>query len=360
MFWLDAGWYTGCGWDKGDWWQNVGNWTVEKERFPDGLKPVADAVHAAGSKFMVWFEPERVRKGTQLDREHPEWMLRLAGDDNALFDLGNTEARLWLTDYISEFIKKEGIDYYRQDFNFDPMPFWEKNDKPDRIGMSEIRHIEGLYAYWDSLLVRFPNLLIDNCASGGRRLDLETTSRSAPLWRTDYQYGEPNGYQCHTYGLNFYLPIHGTAVYRTDNYTFRSGLGATAVTNWEVTGRNSESIPAMQKRIADYKTIRPYFYGDYYPLTPVANMTNDDIWLAYQLNRPDKGDGIIIGFRRKNCPDESIGIKLHGLDPSASYELTDDDSGLKTTKDGMEIMNGYTLSLTDKPGSLLIRYRKID
>jgi alpha-galactosidase len=359
VFWLDAGWYTGCGWDKGDWWQNVGNWTVEKDRFQNGLKPVSDAVHAAGSKFMLWFEPERVRKGTQFEKEHPEWLLRLPGDDNALFDLGNPEARLWLTDYISDFIKKEGIDYYRQDFNFDPQPYWEKNDKPDRIGISEIRHIEGLYAYWDSLLVRFPKLLIDNCASGGRRLDLETTTRSAPLWRTDYQYGEPNGYQCHTYGLSFYLPIHGTSVYKTENYTFRSGLGATMVMNWEVTGRNSEPIPAIQKCIADYKSLRPYFYGDYYPLTGTQNMTQDNVWLAYQLNRPDKGDGIVIGFRRKDCMVESIDVKLRGLDPASNYELQDVDSGKKIVKTGTEIMHGYVLLLSDKPGSLLIKYRKV-
>ncbi|MDP4283651.1 MAG: alpha-galactosidase [Bacteroidota bacterium] len=290
VFWLDAGWYTGSGWDKknGSWWQNVGNWTVDKERFPNGLKPVADAVHEAGAKFMVWFEPERVRPGTDFDREHPEWLIKLPGNDNYLFNLGNPKARLWLTDYISDFIKKEGIDYYRQDFNFDPMPYWQANDKPNRTGISEIRHIEGLYAYWDSLLVRFPQLLIDNCASGGRRIDLETTSRSAPLWRTDYQYGEPNGYQCHTFGLEFYLPIHGTAIYKTDSYTFRSSLSAAAVMNWEVTGRNSEPIPAIQKRIEDYKKLRPYFYADYYPLTEGRNDTRDNVWLAYQLNRPDQ------------------------------------------------------------------------
>ncbi len=358
VFWLDAGWYTGCGWDKGDWWQNVGNWTVEKDRFPNGLKPVSDAVHAAGAKFMLWFEPERVRKGTQFDKEHPEWMLRLPGDDNALFDLGNKEARLWLTDYISDFIKKEGIDYYRQDFNFDPQPFWEKNDKPDRIGMSEIRHIEGLYAYWDSLLVRFPKLLIDNCASGGRRLDLETTSRSSPLWRTDYQYGEPNGYQCHTYGLSFYLPISGTSVYKTENYSFRSGLGATMVMNWEVTGRNSESIPAIQKCIADYKALRPYFYGDYYPLTGTQNMTLDSVWLAYQLNRPDKGDGIVIAFRRKDSMTESVEVRLRGLDPASTYELVNEGSD-RVVKKGSELMQGLVLTLSEKPGSLLIKYRKI-
>jgi len=361
VFWLDAGWYTGCGWDKkdGEWWQNVGNWTVDKDRFPDGLKPVADAVHKTGTKFMVWFEPERVVEGTQLYTEHPEWLIKLPKSKNALFDLGNDKARIWLTDYISNFLKNEGIDYYRQDFNFDPKPYWDVNDKPDRIGISEIKHIEGLYAYWDSLLVRFPKLLIDNCASGGRRIDLETTSRSSPLWRTDYQYGEPNGYQCHTFGLNFYLPIHGTAIYKTDGYTFRSGLGGTAVMNWEVTGKNSEPIPAIQKRILDYKNLRPYFYADYYPLTENLKNTGDDVWLAYQLNRTKDNDGIIVAFRRNNCLQESIKVKLRGLDKAADYELVDDDTGKRTIQKGEVLCNEFALSLPEKEKSLLIRYKRV-
>lgn len=358
QFWLDAGWYTGCnGLVKGGQWHlNVGNWTVEKTRFPDGLRPVAEAVHQTGAKFMVWFEPERVVEGTMLYNEHPEWLLKLPKSKNSLFDMGNEKARIWLTDYISDFLEKEGIDNYRQDFNFDPKPYWDANDKPDRIGMSEIRHIEGLYAFWDSLLVRFPNLLIDNCASGGRRLDLETTSRSAPLWRTDYQYGEPNGYQCHTFGLNFYLPIHGTAIYKTDGYTFRSGLGATTVLNWEITGKSSESLAAIQKRIQDYKNIRPYFYADYYPLTESLNNTGDDVWLAYQLNRPSENDGIIIAFRRKDCPQETVEVKLRGLAAEADYELTDDDTGKKTIVKGSELAKGFTLSIPEKPSSVMIKY----
>src|SRR5664280_1019326 len=323
LFWLDAGWYTGCGSFKenGGWWQNVGNWSVDKERFPHGLKAVSDAVHETGAKFMVWFEPERVRQGTQVYREHPEWLLKLQGNDNYLFDLGNTDARIWITNLISGIIKNEGIDYYRQDFNMDPYPYWSAYDTPGRIGIHEIKHIEGLYAFWDSLLVRFPELLIDNCSSGGRRIDLETTSRSAPLWRTDYQYGEPNGYQCHTYGLHFYLPVHGTAIYSTDSYTFRSGLGATAVTNWEVTGRNSEPVPAMQKSIQEFKELREYYYGDFYPLTGSVNNTRDDVWLAYQLNRPDQRDGIILAFRRSGSNEESIHVRLSGLEDNTIYEV---------------------------------------
>ncbi len=363
VFWLDAGWYTGCGWDKknGEWWQNVGNWTVDKDRFPIGLKPVADAVHQTGAKFMVWFEPERVMKGTQIYTEHRDWLLNKTPEsDNSLFNLGNKEACQWLTKYIGDLIQQEGIDYYRQDFNFDPYPYWEANDKPGRIGISEIKHIEGLYAFWDGLLERFPNLLIDNCASGGRRIDLETTSRSAPLWRTDYQYGEPNGYQCHTYGLNYYLPIHGTAIYKTDSYTFRSGLSATAVMNWEVTGKESESIPAIQKRIKDYKELRPYFYGDYYPLTESRNNTEENNWLAYQLNRPKNGDGIVIAFRRKDCSKETIQVKLGGLDKNSEYEIFLEDYGLKMNKTGSEIMAGIDLTIPQKPSSLFVRYHRIE
>jgi len=360
LFWLDAGWYTGCGWDKpkGEWWQNVGNWSVDKERFPHGLRPVADAVHGVGAKFMVWFEPERVRPETEIDREHPEWLIKIKGREDYLFDLGNKDARLWLTNHISSLIEREGIDYYRQDFNFDPMPYWEAANKPGRIGIPEIRHIEGLYAYWDSLLVKFPKLLIDNCASGGRRIDLETTSRSAPLWRTDYQYGEPNGYQCHTFGLNFYLPIHGTAIYKTDSYTFRSGLGGTAVMNWEVTGRESEAIPAIQGRIKDYLALRPYFYADYYPLTNSRNTTREGSWLAYQLNRQEKGDGIVLAFRRKECTDDTITIHLNGLEPEAKYELDYEDYNIRLQKSGKELLEGLAISIPQKPASLLIHYEK--
>ena len=122
-----------------------------------------------------------------------------------------------MQEYIGDMIEQNGIDYYRQDFNMEPDKYWARYDEPDRIGMKEIRHIEGLYAFWDYLLERFPGLLIDNCASGGRRLDLETIKRSAPLWRSDYyHYDDPDGYQCHNFGLSFFLPFHGTGILQTD------------------------------------------------------------------------------------------------------------------------------------------------
>jgi len=361
LFWLDAGWYTGCGWDKedGDWGKNVGNWTVDRERFPNGLKPISDAAHAAGAKFMVWFEPERVHKGTEL-YERQEWLLSEPNSSTRLFNLGDKEARLWLTNYLTDFFKKEGIDYYRQDFNFDPMPYWKKNDTPDRIGISEAKHIEGLYAFWDSLLVRFPNLIIDNCASGGRRIDLETTSRSTPFWRTDLELSA-TGNQCHTYGLNLYLPLHGTALFRTGSYFVRSSLSSLGVINWSVNGSNNETIFTYQKYIADFKRLRQYYYADYYPLTlPANHYMNETFWLAYQLNRPEEKDGIVLAFRRAKCLPESILVKLKGLSAGSKYELLYEDLEIKTVKSGKELMDGIEILIPEKPGSVLISYKMVE
>jgi len=265
--WLDAGWFENA---TKYWWQGVGNWTVNRTNFPRGLKPVTEAARRWGKGFVVWFEPERAYEGTWLDRVHKSWLTEIAGNPSRLLNLGDPQAREWLINHISNFIQTEGVTIYRQDFNFNPSPYWEKMDAPDRVGIAEMKHITGLYAYWDALLARNPGLMIDNCASGGRRLDLETTSRSIPLWRTDYSYYEPNGYQCHTYGLHLYLPLSGTGNNNPQKYNFRSSMNGAVALNWELNGTyNNASFNTRlaQEDIAEFRTLRPYFRGDFYPLT---------------------------------------------------------------------------------------------
>ncbi|MEW5901024.1 MAG: alpha-galactosidase [Acidobacteriota bacterium] len=276
---------------------------------------------------------------------------------NYLLNLGNPEARRWLTDHVSGLIESEGITVYRQDFNFDPQEYWRSADAPDRQGITEIRHIEGLYAYWDELLLRHPELLIDNCASGGRRLDLETISRSAPLWRTDYGYFEPNGYQCHTYGLNFYLPLSGTGNNFPDTYKWRSSLSSALVFGWDV---NQATFPVDQakKMIAEFKKLRPYFYADFYPLTEYS--TSDDAWIGYQFNRPEARDGVILAFRRHQSCAASSQVKLRGLRPEGVYEFYFEDYGLKITETGKKLGGeGIEIKIPEAPGSLLITYREL-
>ena len=365
VFWLDAGWHTGASdYQEGkNWASTTGNWTVDRERFHDGMKPVSDAAHAAGAKFMLWFEPERVVKGTQWAVEHKEWMLdcpQPAGSEEAdwlLFDLGNDEACDWLCKYYGDFLEENGVDWYRQDCNIKPAPYWAHNDEPGRKGIKEIRHIENLYRFWDYLLDRFPEMVIDNCASGGKRLDWETISRSVPLWRSDYyHHDDPDGYQCHTYGLNYFLPIHGTGILLPDKYSFRSSLSSTLIYNWKITEKGV-SVLEMQERLAEYRSISDCYLEDYYPLTGDGDLTGHDVWLAYQMHRPSDGTGIVVAFRREESAVDNCPVRLQGLSPEKSYELTDSDTGVSVIKTGRELSEGFRLFLDSPKSSLLIKYK---
>jgi alpha-galactosidase len=355
--WIDAGWYEN---PTKLWWSGVGSWFPSKERFPRGLKPVTEAAKKWGKGFVLWFEPERVYEGTWLDREHPEWLTKLPGNPNRLLNLGDPAALSWLTEHIARFLQTEGVTIYRQDFNFDPAPYWQAMDAPDRIGIAEMKHIEGLYAYWDALLARVPGLLIDNCASGGRRIDLETVGRSVPLWRTDYSYFEPNGYQCHTYGLQLFLPCSGTGNNNTQKYFFRSSMGGAVVLGWEINGTYNNApfnLVQAHEDIAEFKALRPYFTGDFYPLTEYS--TSDEAWAAFEWNRPEERDGIVLAFRRHQAPEAAITISLHGLAPEADYEVTFEDYGITLYKSGRELSSGLSVKIPEAPGSLLLKYRRV-
>jgi hypothetical protein len=200
--WLDAAWFE-LGFPNG-----VGNWYPDPKDFPRGLRPVGDACHRSGLRFILWFEPERVAGGSQIARQHREFVFQRGPNQDGLFKLSDPVARRWLTDLLSRQIGEFGLDVYRNDFNIDPLPFWREADAPDRQGVTEIRYIEGLYAMWDELSAGHPGLWIDNCASGGRRIDLETCMRSVPLWRSDTSCGAGHADwdQTQTQGLSLYVP----------------------------------------------------------------------------------------------------------------------------------------------------------
>lgn len=355
VYWLDAGWTaTSADYQNGKGWQNTnGNWIIDSTRFYNGLRPIGEHAHKFGSKFMVWFEPERVVEGTYFYNLHPEWLIR-GSRTNHLFDLSNPDAVEWLSKFIGDFMEENQIDYYRQDFNIAPESLWRNHDKENRQGITEVKYIEGLYKFWDNLLERFPNAIIDNCASGGNRLDYETMLRSAPLWRTDYHYSERVGYQCHTYGLSFYIPQHGTGLYSTNPFDSRSSFSDAVVMNWKL-AQQGQSYTDMQLRMAEFRDIRPYFHEDFYPLSGVGNLTGDDIWLAYELFRPSDQTGYIVAFRREQNKDKDYIVHLSGLQPDRTYVLTNRDTNESIQKSGQELADGLKLTLKDPRTSLMIK-----
>lgn len=349
-WWMDAGWYPFAK-DKG--WPQVGTWIPDPVRFPRGLRPISDIAHRRGVKTVVWFEPERVARGSWLEQNHPEWLIGKDGADKLLY-LGNPEALAWLTGHVSDLIKTQGIDTYRQDFNFEPLPRWRFNDAEDRQGISEIKHVTGYLAYWDELRRRFPNLLIDTCASGGRRNDLETLRRAVPLWRSDFAY-ETSPMQQFTYGMAFWMPYFGTGVNSIDPYVFRSQMTPAVALGMDLS-RVPDGYARFGRRVNEWRSIAAYYYGDYYPLTPYS--TAGTSWLAWQFHLSEKNEGLVQVFRRPRSPYESARLKLRGLDAARSYTVKDVDSGSEQTFTGADLMvKGLPVSCPAVPEALLITYR---
>ncbi|HEX2974275.1 MAG TPA: NPCBM/NEW2 domain-containing protein, partial [Tepidisphaeraceae bacterium] len=256
-WWMDAGWYI-----NKHGWPHTGTWEVDPKRFPNGLRAISDYAHGKGVKTIVWFEPERVASDTWLTNTHPEWIH--GGGQGGLLRLSEPAVREWATNHIDQLITSQGVDLYRQDFNIDPLSFWQANDAPDRQGMTEIRHVEGYLAYWDELRRRHPNMLIDSCASGGRRNDLETLRRAVPLLRSDFLL-EPMSQQNHTYGIAFWIPFYGTGLNQFDAYSFRSLLCAYINACYDMRRKDQDYGPVVRMYRQWRQHIAPNYCGDYWP-----------------------------------------------------------------------------------------------
>jgi alpha-galactosidase len=374
-YWVDAGWYGTSTKPcpnvfEGDW-GTTGDWRVNRLYHPDGLKPISEAAHAAGMKFLLWIEPERATQGTPVTLAHPEWFLHRTPaepkpGENLLLDLGNSAAWQWAVDTVSGLIEENGIDCYREDFNTDPSPYWQNATVPGREGMVEMRFIEGLYAFWDELLRRHPGLLIDNCASGGRRLELEMLGRSVALWRSDYNCfpaANADAAQLHTLGLHLWLPQNATSPppATEDDYQVRSCYSAGLVLSTRKFGIDggTEGIPwdSFRRWLEEARRVRPLFAGDFYPLTP--GTFDPTAWLAYQLLIPTTGEGAVVAFRRPESPQTAATFQLRGL-PDGIYELEDADSGETWQATGECLRTrGVTICLPTPRSSRIVFYHLV-
>jgi alpha-galactosidase len=321
---------------------------------------VSDHAREKGTKTIVWFEPERVSAGTWLWDNKPEWILKsssFAESWGRLLNLGNPDARKWVTERVDALIKSEGIDLYRQDYNIRPLSFWRDNDAPDRQGITENLYVQGYLAFWDELRKRHPDMLIDTCASGGTRNDLETLRRAVPLLRSDCIL-EPIGQQNHTYGISFWIPFYGTGLKYSDSYQLRSSMCPVQISCCDVRDTTLD-YPALRSYFQQFREVAPNFYGDYYPLT--AYRPELDVWMAWQFDRSEEGRGMVEAFRRPESVFEVARLKLRGLDPAATYEVTDLDTGKSDRLSSTELSElGLRVTITSCPGSALFTYSRVE
>eukprot|EP01051_Picozoa_sp_SAG22_P004421 SAG22_NODE_236_length_14254_cov_3.426492_8_plen_486_part_00 len=373
--WVDAEWFQPS-------FPQVGSWrlpVVEMEdprRFPAGLRAVLTQAREDGLRTIIlWTEPERVSNcrnesgdagavGTDcayLAREFPSWILHASpqveghNHDSALLNLGDPYARRYMTEFLSGLVDTYSIDVLRFDYNIEPAAYWRAADSAlNRSGVTERMYVEALYEMWDELRARHPGLLLDSCASGGRRLDLEVLSRAVVLARSDYEFGSshlgkcplPQGngtmplYENHTVdyeasqSMTMGSFLHGAVPYGSAMrhylpYAARSaGPGAKAVdwglADWESVSANSTEMRMVQQAVVEAALLREYILDPnlYFPLLGEAAGAAPDVWAGYQLHRPDRSDGFALIFRRCLSNDSRVSVQLHALRQKELYTLS--------------------------------------
>lgn len=368
--WLDA-FYSKDGWPDG-----IGNYgypmdmLVDTRRYPHSLAAVSDAAHKQGMSFLLWTAPERACKGTYIYEKHPEWMLGAPDQQTKLYDMGNPAAREYMTKYLIDLIREYKIDCIRFDCGALIGEMRMKDAlEPDRAGMTEIRYHEGLYRMWDDILKAYPNVYIDNCCGGGNRIDLETCSRSLPLWRTDgvgypLAVWTPHDYdqaalqnQVISAGLSRYVPLSTSGQMGVTPFEFRSAFNG-GIPFAEDTRRADYPKDQLKQAIAEGKRIRKYFLGDFYPLNEVTASPED--WSVLQYHRPTDQDGMLLAFRRQKSPYPSFTCNLREIDPEASYKVTISPTykpANPVTMKGSDLQK-LTITTSEMPGSVLVEYSR--
>lgn len=384
VWWIDAGWYPCPQIDGRGEWSFVGQWEPDPARFPRGFKPIAEVCKQNGLRLLVWFEPERVNRNSPVYEQLRPYLIELTRKDGtlrsqALLDLCNDECFELLCRRISGMIRENGIGIYRQDFNFDPLDYWRSRDTEDRRGAYENQYVQRYLAYFDCLLRENPGLIIDSCASGGRRNDLETMRRAVPLHPTDYGYGYHHINQAFRRTLYGWIPYmrswgeawdEGGVYYDHSDYYAVPRAPEDTVEKFRFDWINSMAVfspaaglgdldahPERAKASARLSRVQDKFSqlclsGDYYPLTP--DVRDDAHWTVFQFHRPDTGEGALQIFRNLQSKDKTCTVYLRGLDPCRNYRLEDPETGETQTRAGALLMDeGLCLSLPPRDAQIL-------
>ncbi len=355
--WLDAAWFRE-GFPGG-----VGNFDYAPG-FPRGTGEVAAYAHEKGLRYLQWFEPERANAYSDTLRDFRADVILPAERDrvNCLVNIGEPRVYDRVTATLKRHIRNDGIDVFRVDHNISPLAYWRSADGPGRKGMTELRCVEALYRMWDEIRAEFPRVLIDNCASGGRRIDFETTRRAVPLWRSDTGCTDETAdrrpaewSQNQTLGLTRYLPYHSGGAWNPKPYFMRSAAAGGVACNFDVFSPDFDPA-AVRPVIEETLRLQKYWAGDFYPLTPPTNA--EDVFIAWQLRLENAGAAYV--FRRRDCGEDAFRLSPAGIDPAGTYRVRVTDEDLRTTEETLSgaALESRALTLPAPRSSASLEYEK--
>lgn len=289
---MDAGWY-----DKGFWWNRVGEWKESPERFPNGLKKVFDYARSKGLKPGVWVEIEVMGTACPIADTLPDnWFFQHHGKryierDRYLLDFRNPEVQAYTAHVIERLIHDYGLEFFKIDYNV--TTGIGTDYQSDSFGDGLLEHVRCLHQWYDNLYAKYPNLIIENCGSGGQRMDygmLQRQSLQSTSDQTDYLY---NSYIAANVASAVTPEQAGMWVYPyQDNpehviYNMVNGLLLRPYMSGLIWSLSDACMELLKEGISLYKTIRQDIRQGV-PFFPLGFANIKDSALAYGLSCQNK------------------------------------------------------------------------
>jgi alpha-galactosidase len=346
LFVLDDGWFG----KRDDDTTSLGDWTVDKNKLPQGLGDLARRVNDKGLQFGLWFEPEMISPDSELYRKHPDWCLhvpgrrRTEGRKQLILDLSRQEVREYLFETLSGILSSASISYVKWDMNRNMTEIGSAALSGDRQAETGHRYILGLYELLERLTARFPSILFESCSGGGGRFDPGMLYYMPQTWTSDdtdaierlkIQYGTSLVYPISTMGAHVSaVPNH--QVGRVTPLQTRGDVAMSGNFGYELdlTLFTEEEKTAVRKQVEAYKEIRSLVQqGDFYRLkSPFEGMGNETAWMFVA---EDRKEALVFYFQVLAEPNAPLRrLKLKGLNPEWVYRL----EGLELSLGGDRLM----------------------
>jgi alpha-galactosidase len=332
-FVMDDGWF---GQRKTDH-AGLGDWYVNQEKFPHGLKPLIDKVHTLGMDFGLWVEPEMVNPDSDLYRKHPEWVLNFPGRPRSearnqmVLNLARPDVRAYVLGFLDKLLNENDIAFLKWDYNRNwSEPGWDQLPAAEQKRVY-VEFTRNLYAILAELRHRHPKVEIESCSGGGGRVDLGILRYTDEVWPSDNT--DPFDRLTIQDGFSYaYTPQIMMAWVtdsphwlnrRTTSLEYRMlssmqgslGIGAN-IANW-----TPEEAATAKRLIAAYHQVQPTIVqGDLYRL---ISPRDGGEFSATQTVRQDKSQSVVFAFIHSTQKGRGFPVlKLKGLDPVAKYALS--------------------------------------
>lgn len=335
LFVIDDGWFKG----RNDDHAALGDWTVDKKKFPNGLQPMIKKINDMGMDFGIWVEPEMVNPNSDLYRAHPDWVFhfpnrtRHEGRHQLMLNLAREDVYQYLLQSLSSLLQENNIRFIKWDHNRTlSEPGWPDAPASEQREV-RIRYITNLYRLIDALRTHFPHVLFEDCSSGGGRVDLGMLSRMDQAWASDntdpvdrlfIQYAYLSAFPANTM-VSWITHEDWHSLKPGLDYKFDVAMSGVLGIGYDITKWTEDERKLAKAKITKYKEIRDLVqFGTLHRLiSPFKNNRS-----ALQYTAEDRSSAVIFCYNMAEYlkgsvtqTQESNILKLRGLDADAWYSI---------------------------------------